>query len=60
MKITWTKNNKPIVTLRAYGFYIEGKIMWIPKSQVTIPDENENMAEIPDWLYDKKIEEMYL
>lgn len=64
MIISWNDSNKPIETVKAFGFKIkhndEEKIMWFPKSQVTIPNKNVNVAEVPDWLYDKRVEEMFL
>ena len=66
MIISWRKNpeSKPIETEKALGFKIkhndEEKIMWIPKSQIR---NNLNpgtmMADIPDWIYDRKIDELF-
>jgi len=65
MIISWEENNKPIQTEKAIGFKIKHneleKIMWIPKSQIKNnlkPDSK--MADIPDWLYDKKIDELFI
>lgn len=65
MIISWEENDKPIRTDKAIGFKIKHnekeKIMWIPKSQIKNnlkPDSK--MADIPDWLYDKKIDELFL
>ncbi len=65
MIIYWKENDKPIQTDKAFGFKIKHnekeKIMWIPKSQIKNNIKpNSKMADIPDWLYDKKIEELFL
>ena len=65
MIISWSENNKPIQTDKAIGFKIKHndseKIMWIPKSQIKNNlKPTSKMADIPDWLYDKKIEELFL
>ena len=64
MIISWTDKDKPIETAKAFGFKIKHNdvenIMWFPKSQVTIPNANVNVAEVPDWLYDKRVEELFL
>lgn len=62
--ISWKENDKPIQTDKAIGFKINHngaqKIMWIPKSQIKNKLKHESkMADIPDWLYDKKIDELF-
>lgn len=65
MIISWTKDNEPIQTDKAIGFKIkhngQEKIMWIPRSQIknTIK-EGSTMADVSNWLYDKKIDELFL
>lgn len=63
MIISWKSSEEPINTTKAYGFRIkhndEVKVMWIPQSQVEKFDKEKRIAEIPDWLYDKKIDELY-
>jgi hypothetical protein len=64
MVISWKKDEEPIRTPKAYGFKIKHntvtKIMWIPLNQVERIDKEKFLAEIPDWLYDKKVEELFL
>lgn len=65
MIISWKEENKPIQTEKAFGFKIkhnnEEKIMWIPKSQIKNNLKSDSkMADIPDWIYDKKINELFL
>lgn len=72
MIISWRKKPEltPIETPLALGFRIkhnnlgaglvEEKIMWVPKSLL----KNEfkpgvQMADIPDWFYDRKIDELF-
>lgn len=64
MIISWEDDNKPIQTEKAIGFKIKHndteKIMWIPKSQIKNNFKpTSKMADIPDWLYDKKIDELF-
>lgn len=66
MIISWKNDlDKPIQTEKALGFKIKHngveKVMWIPKSRLTNnfkPDSR--MADIPDWLYDQKIDELFM
>jgi hypothetical protein len=67
MIISWRRDpsKKPIETEKAYGFKIKHddteKVMWIPKSLIKNgigPDVC--MSDIPDWFYDKKVEELFL
>lgn len=64
MIISWKESDKPIQTEKAIGFKVkhneQEKIMWIPKSQIKNnlkPDSK--MADIPDWIYDIKIDELF-
>lgn len=64
MIISWKENDKPKETEKAIGFKVkhneQEKFMWIPKSQIKNnlkPDSK--MADIPDWLYDKKFSELF-
>jgi hypothetical protein len=64
MEISWKENESPIFTQKAIGIRIKHnnkeKIMWIPKSQITEELKPEfKMINIPDWLYDKKIAELF-
>jgi hypothetical protein len=63
MIISWKNGEEPIKTAKAYGFKIthesQLKIMWIPVSQVERIDKENKIAEVPDWLYDKKIDELF-
>lgn len=63
MIISWKKGEDPINTGKAYGFKVvkEGQtiLMWIPQTQVESFDKEKRVAEIPDWLYDKKIDEIF-
>lgn len=64
MIISWKENESPIFTQKAIGIKIKHnnkeKIMWIPKSQITEKFKPESkMIDIPDWLYDKKIDELF-
>jgi len=51
---------KPIVTEKAIGYKINAKdIFWFPKSVLTKPyNENDKELHIPDWIYDKKVDEL--
>lgn len=64
MTISWKQGEEPINTSKAYGFRIKHldkvKVMWIPISQVDRFDISARIADIPDWLYDKKIDELFL
>ena len=61
MILKWKENEKPIVTEKAIGYKVNQEIMWIPKKMLMNPYKpSDNSIEIPDWLYDKKIEELYL
>jgi hypothetical protein len=61
--ISWRNGEEPIKSPKAYGFKItheaQLKIMWIPISQVERIDKENKIAEVPDWLYDKKIDELF-
>lgn len=64
MIIFWKENDKPIQTEKAIGFKIKHndseEIMWIPRSQIKNNlKPTSKMADIPDWLYYKKIEELF-
>lgn len=64
MIISWKDNDSPILTQKAIGVKIKHnnkeKIMWIPKSQIMENFKPESkMIDIPDWLYDKKIDELF-
>ena len=63
MIISWKQSEQPIKTSKAYGFKMmhEGKLktMWIPMSYVERIDGENRIAEVPDWLYDKKIDELF-
>lgn len=54
MIISWNKDNEPIETKKAYGFKYNKAILWFPKSQIKI-DRDARIANVPDWLYDKKV-----
>jgi hypothetical protein len=64
MIISWKLGQKPIVTSKAIGFKIihnnQEKIMWIPKSLLTDYNETTRIADVPSWIYDKKVEELFL
>lgn len=63
MVITWKKGEDPINTTKAYGFRVvhesQIRVMWIPISQVEYFNKEERVAEIPDWLYDKRIDQLF-
>lgn len=63
MILSWKSGEDPINTTKAYGFRVkhndEIKVLWIPQSQVEMFDKDKRIAEIPDWLYDKKIDELF-
>lgn len=63
MILSWKQNEEPIFTKKSYGFRVihnsEVKLMWIPVSQVERFDKENRIAEIPDWLYDKKIDQLF-
>jgi hypothetical protein len=63
MIISWKMSEEPIVTNKAYGFKMTHeekiKLMWIPISQIERIDKENRIAEVPDWLYDKKIDELF-
>lgn len=63
MIISWKTSEEPMFTGKAYGFKMtheeKVKIMWIPLSQVERIDKENRIAEVPDWLYDKKIDELF-
>lgn len=51
-------------TEKAVGITIrhndEEKLMWIPKSQIENPKwKLAELVSVPDWLYDKKIDELF-
>lgn len=64
MIISWKNKEKPIQTDLALGFKIthndKTEIMWIPKSQIKNNLKPEGtMADIPDWLYEQKMKELF-
>lgn len=57
MIISWNGINEPIETKKAFGFKYDKFILWFPKSQIEV-NRDARIADIPDWLYDKKIDEV--
>lgn len=61
--ISWSKNNMPVVTDKAMGFKIphNGKnvIIWVPKSMMSDLDLDSMCVSIPEWLWDKKVNEVF-
>lgn len=51
---------KPIVTEKAIGYRVSPKdVLWCPKSLLLKPYKEDDIElHIPDWFYDKKIEEI--
>lgn len=69
MELVITKENS-IETQKAIGYRIknngEEKIMWLPKSMISLSHNyklfesgTSEILSIPDWLYDKKIDELF-
>lgn len=59
MILTWTKDI-PSETERAVGFKIDQKILWVAKSKIESYDSVKKEAIIPDWIYEKFVDDNYL
>ena len=68
MIISWNSDSDIVIREKAIGIKIKHngdiKIMWLPLSQISDDYkrtyQEKRLLEIPDWLYDKKIEELFL